>query len=106
MWNLYHVTPILNIDGIELKGLLPSMSQGRAHVVWMCSDKHLPWALSHIAVRRKLPVTDLMVCTCRMHEEELIRTRWTGVYQTRSIVLPTSYQSAETWLLRIERLGW
>lgn len=103
---IYHVTPILNIDSIELKGLRPEMSQGRANVVWMCQYKALTWAIAHVALRRKCKPSDLMVCSCIMYEEEMIRTRWSGIWQTRSIVVPVAYQSVETWMARIERAGW
>lgn len=104
--HLYHITPIINIDSIESRGLLPSMSQGRQNVIWVCEVDRLPWAMAHVAMKRRCLVSDLMVCKCALYEEELIRTRWRGVYQTRSVVLPISYQSTETWLTRVERAGW
>lgn len=104
-YKLLHVTPILNIDSIEALGLRPDYAEGRRHVIWMCDRERLPWALAHISIRRALPVRDLMVCTLALHEEELIKTRWKGVYVSKSVLLPETYQSSETWLKRVESGG-
>lgn len=99
---LFHVTPLLNIDSIEALGLRPDFSEGRAHVIWLLERERLAWGLAHVSLRRHLRVQDLMICTCELHEEELRKTRWRGVYVTKSVLLPAAYQSSETWLKRIE----
>lgn len=102
---LFHVTPILNLDSIDALGLSPDFSQGRRRVIWVCERGRLTWSLAHISLKRSCPVRDLMVCTLRADDRALKRTRWQGVYVSSYVLLVDSYQSSETWLLRIERSG-
>lgn len=100
---LYHITPLLNIDSIEALGLRPDFSEGRNHVLWLCDREKLPWAFAHISLRRKLRVDELMVCVVVLNDMALRNTRWHGVYTCRNMLIVSSYQSAETWLRRIEQ---
>ncbi len=45
---LFHFTPARNKKQIERRGLLPSMSKGKKHRVWLVAFSQLSWGFEHV----------------------------------------------------------
>lgn len=87
MYDVYHVSPVKNLDKIRRHGLDPCCSTNGTLRVWFCMRGQIPWALNHLAEHHKTDEFDLFgVKDC---EFNLIRHR-TGIYYTMDHV-PAAY---------------
>jgi hypothetical protein len=102
MSTLYHVSPKHNRASIVEFGIQPTRSQGKKKIVWLVEDHYLAWAFCHISLKRKLPVSDLIVCLCEVDSAILVNTKWPYVKTSSFVVQPFGIMSAQDLMHRIE----
>jgi len=94
---IYHVTPSRNVISIVAKGVDPAMSRGKLKVSWVCEQQQLMWAIAHISAHWRVATANLTVFELEA-DGELIRTRWRGVYQSRTRLWALTHESAEHYI--------
>lgn len=97
---LYHVTPILNHNGILAHGVDPACATGRYKSSWWVERDRLSWAITHVALRHMTHVSDLLSCVAERDQfVRLIGTRFPGVYRSNAVIHPKSYILIEQLIL-------
>jgi len=87
---LLHCTPKENVYSIMRYGIDPAFATGRLKSSWYCCEPALAWALSHISLKRRIAVSDMVVLRASVEFMTLKRTAWRYIYRCNEVVTPYS----------------
>jgi hypothetical protein len=99
---VFHVTPIGNVNGIEVMGVDPRQSRGLAPVSWWVELPRLAWAIAHVSFKWGVQTDDLVIYTVTSPADQFLHTRWQLVYMTRFAIRPDMRYSMWTALELIQ----
>jgi len=83
---LYHVTREANVNSILAGGISPAFALGKLRASWYVDHSRLSWAISHVSENTGLSVASLYVCQVWALRSYFQRTRFTGVFTSKTVL--------------------
>jgi len=80
VYDLYHVTPYVNVGSIGKAGLLIDKSRSKRKAVWLCDDNALLWAIAHVSMMHETPTSELYVLSVNILRARCAHAHLRGVY--------------------------
>ena len=98
--DLYHISPTVNNESIERRGVDPTYSLGKLQTMYYVDEKRLFWAMLHISRRHQCPIDQLTVHVLPLYRKDMIKTGLDGVYRSNLPLFPASREPATNFVTK------
>lgn len=99
---LWHVTHVMNVESIVAKGIDPEYSSSELKRVWLVRWHGIAWALAHIAMKKRIPIWELVVFRVQLDPHEITHFN-RNVFTSKKVIKARWFMSAERAMSQWEK---